>query len=88
MLGVKKKLFKGFWELFEVTYNPGEIWFAPTDYQIKGETREEAAERIVLQETGYKVKARYQIPNTLAHHHSPNDNSFFKVTVLCDLIYR
>lgn len=86
VLVVKRKVFEGFLELCEVDYDPGEIWFAPTGYQIKGETREEAAERIVLQETGYKVKARYQIPNTLVHHHSPKGNSFFKITVLCDLV--
>ncbi|BCX15712.1 MAG: hypothetical protein KatS3mg097_604 [Candidatus Parcubacteria bacterium] len=77
---------KDFLELFSINYYPTGIGIIVTDYQIKSETREEAAEKISLQETDYKVKARYQIPNTLVHHHSLKGNSFFKITVLRDLV--
>jgi ADP-ribose pyrophosphatase YjhB (NUDIX family) len=86
ILGVKKKLPEPFLELFNIEHDPGEIWFTPTDCQIIGETRESAAERIVLQETGYKVRAEYQIPNTLIIHHSQKGNSFAKISVLCSAI--
>ena len=45
ILGVKKEIPKGFLELCEINHNPGPIWFAPSGDQLKGETREQAAER-------------------------------------------
>jgi len=86
ILGVKKEIPKSFLELCGIEYDPGPIWFAPSGNQVKGETREEAAERIVLQETGYKVKGRYQVNNTLASYFSKSSGMFFKTVVVCELI--
>jgi isopentenyldiphosphate isomerase len=86
ILGVKKEIPKAFLELCEIDYNPGPIWFAPSSTQIQGETRKEAAERIVLQETGYKVKERKEIPKTLVSHFSKANGSFFKIVVVCELL--
>jgi 8-oxo-dGTP pyrophosphatase MutT (NUDIX family) len=62
------------------------ICFAPSGNQVKGDTREEAAERIVLQETGYKVKGRWEIPKTLVAYFSKIHRSFFKIVVVCELL--
>ncbi|GIW66751.1 MAG: hypothetical protein KatS3mg095_0649 [Candidatus Parcubacteria bacterium] len=85
ILGVKKEIPKGFLELCEINYDPGPIWFAPSGDQLKGETREQAAERIVLYETGYKVKAMYQVQNTLAFHLIKQSGGFFKTVIVCYL---
>lgn len=86
ILGVRKRLPLGFLDLFGISNDPGSIWFATVNIPNQGETREEAAERIVLQETGYKVKARYQIEKTLVFHFSKLYESFAKIVVVCDLI--
>jgi 8-oxo-dGTP pyrophosphatase MutT (NUDIX family) len=86
ILVVKKEIPRSFLELCGIDYNPGQIWFAPSGNQVKGETREEAAERIVLQETGYKVKGRWEIPKTLVSHFSKVHGSFFKIVVVCELL--
>jgi ADP-ribose pyrophosphatase YjhB (NUDIX family) len=86
ILGVRKILPLGFLDLFGIRNDFGSIWFAPVNIQNQGETREEAAERIVLQETGYKVKARYQVEKTLFFHFSKLYESFAKIVGVCDLI--
>jgi 8-oxo-dGTP pyrophosphatase MutT (NUDIX family) len=86
ILVVKKRLPLGFLDLFGISNDPGSIWFAPVNIQNQGETKEEAAERIVLQETGYKVKARYQVEKTLFFHFSKLYESFAKISVVCGLI--
>lgn len=82
---VKKELPPIFLKLCGLDPNIGSIWFAPSGYQKKGETREEAAQRITLEETGYFVKPLYQISDTLALLHDDEYPSLFKIVVYCSL---
>jgi hypothetical protein len=87
ILGVRKKIPKGFLKLCEINYDPGIIWFAPSGFQLKEKTREQAAEKIVLYETGYKVKAMYQVEKTFAFHLLKQESNlaFFKTVIVCSL---
>ncbi len=85
-LGVKKELPEEFVYLFKLNPYDRCTWFAPVGLQKKGETREEAAERIVFEETGYRVKAMWQIPETFVADDFYGVSKFFKIVVFCKLL--
>lgn len=86
ILGVKKTLPIDFLSLFGINSNIGSIWFPPSGFPFKGESRELASERIVYEETGYKVKSLRSIEGTLTTTYiQSTQKAFMKIVILCEL---